>query len=194
VGSAKGWATDPVESDFLLFPVKLPVGAYRVTETTSPAYMRLFHISARDATATVKVKVVTGPRCCPVPGCCLPAHPRPSHRARSLRRGPAVPFVKNPPPAALPDLVALPSWQISVSHPPKQARDFLDFAATMWIGGNGPLDVEGFRSHASPVMKAYQYFWRNGHVIGRARAGTMGFDSKRATITGTSSSSRGTRC
>ena len=27
-------------------------------------------------------------------------------------------------------------------------------------------------------MKAYQYFWRNGHVIGRARAGTMGFDTK----------------
>jgi hypothetical protein len=26
-------------------------------------------------------------------------------------------------------------------------------------------------------MKAYQYFWRNGHVIGRARAGTMGFES-----------------
>ncbi len=27
-------------------------------------------------------------------------------------------------------------------------------------------------------MKAYQYFWQGGHVIGRARAGTMGFDSK----------------
>ena len=48
----------------------------------------------------------------------------------------------------------------------------------MWIGGHGPLDVEGFRSHASPVMKAYQYFWRGGHVIGRARAGTMGFDNQ----------------
>ena len=28
-------------------------------------------------------------------------------------------------------------------------------------------------------MKAYQYFWRNGHVIGRVRAGTMGFDSQK---------------
>jgi hypothetical protein len=27
-------------------------------------------------------------------------------------------------------------------------------------------------------MKAYQYFWRDGHVIGRVRAGTMGFDSQ----------------
>ena len=73
--------------------------------------------------------------------------------------------------------MALPAWQISASHSSK--GDFLDFAATVWIGGNGPLDVEGFRSHASPVMKAYQYFWRGGHVIGRARAGTMGFDNRR---------------
>jgi hypothetical protein len=48
----------------------------------------------------------------------------------------------------------------------------------VWAGGNPPLDVEGFRSDGSPVMRAYQYFWRNGHVIGRARAGTMGFDSR----------------
>jgi hypothetical protein len=46
----------------------------------------------------------------------------------------------------------------------------------VWVGGNGPLDVEGFRSHGSPVMQAYQYFWRDGHLIGRVRAGTMGFD------------------
>ncbi len=38
------------------------------------------------------------------------------------------------------------------------------------------LDVEGFRSNGSPIMKAYQYFWKNGRVIGRTRAGTMGFD------------------
>ena len=28
-------------------------------------------------------------------------------------------------------------------------------------------------------MKAYQYFWQGGHIIGRVRAGTMGFDSKK---------------
>jgi hypothetical protein len=46
----------------------------------------------------------------------------------------------------------------------------------VWVGGNSQLDVEGFRYNASPVMQAYQYFWRNGQIIGRARAGTMGFD------------------
>jgi hypothetical protein len=48
----------------------------------------------------------------------------------------------------------------------------------VWIGGNSQLDVQGFRSNGSPVMKAYQYFWQDGQIIGRARAGTMGFDSK----------------
>jgi hypothetical protein len=28
-------------------------------------------------------------------------------------------------------------------------------------------------------MKAYQYFWQGGHIIGRVRAGTMGFDSQK---------------
>jgi hypothetical protein len=84
----------------------------------------------------------------------------------------------DPPRSALPDLVPLPAWSISVSHPRNQTHDYLDFAATVWIGGHGPLDVQGFRSDGSPVMPAWQYFWRHGHVIGRARAGTMGFDSQ----------------
>ena len=72
----------------------------------------------------------------------------------------------------------LPSWGIRTRHDRRSGLDLLTFGATVWVGGNSPLDVEGFRSNGSPVMKAYQYFWRNGHVIGRARAGTMGFDSK----------------
>ena len=61
---------------------------------------------------------------------------------------------------------------------PHRASDQLDFGATVSVS-NAPLDVEGFRSNGSPVMKAYQYFWQNGKIIGRARAGTMGFDSKK---------------
>ena len=73
----------------------------------------------------------------------------------------------------------LPSWGIGVRHERRSGLDLLTFGATVWVGGNSPLDVEGFRSNGSPVMKAYQYFWRNGYVVGRARAGTMGFDSKK---------------
>jgi hypothetical protein len=101
--------------------------------------------------------------------------------SRPLPSLPKVPYLANPPKDALPDLVPLPSWGISTSHTKasgtRPARDLLNFGATVWVGGNSPLDVEGFRSHASPIMKAYQYFYRNGHVIGRARAGTMGFDN-----------------
>jgi hypothetical protein len=88
----------------------------------------------------------------------------------------------SPPASALPDLVPLPSWGIRVAHVRKTkthpASDQLNFGATVWVG-NAPLDVEGFRSNGSPVMKAYQSYWQNGKVIGRARAGTMGFDSKK---------------
>src|SRR6266567_4361592 len=60
-GIQKGWAVDPTGS-FLPFSrlVKLSVGVYQVTESISPAYARLFRISARDATATVKATVVKG--------------------------------------------------------------------------------------------------------------------------------------
>ena len=174
-GIQKDWAVDPMEGVFR--PVKLPLGSYRVTESISPAYTRLFRIPARDATATVNVKVVK-PHCCPVPGCCGQAAPRRAGQSRPLTRARAVRTMTNPPPSALPDLVPLPAWRIRVGHPRNQTHDYLNFAATVWIGGHGPLDVQGFRSDGSPIMKAYQYFWRNGHVIGRARAGTMGFDSQ----------------
>jgi hypothetical protein len=177
-GVQRGWATDPAESNFLGHQVKLRPGVYQVTGTITAEYARLLRIPAKDATATVKVKVVKGPRCCPIPGCCGPARPNGPH-GHALPRPPAgVPTLTSPPPSALPDLVALPAWSIRVSHPRKQTHDFLDFAATVWVGGHGPLDVEGFRSHATPVMKAYQYFWSGGKVIGRVRAGTMGFDGK----------------
>ena len=175
-GIQKDWATDPVASDFSMRRVKLAVGRYQMTETVAPSYRRLFRISARDATATVKVKVVKGPKCCPIPGCCHPSTTARPHGTPPRPPSAAVPTMASPPRSALPDLVPLPAWGIAVSHPAKQTHDYLNFGATVWIGGHGPLDVQGFRSNGSPVMKAYQYFWQHGHIIGRARAGTMGFD------------------
>jgi len=167
-GIAKGWAIDPAEGPGRLFTLTMG-STYTVTETISPRYAGLFHVMARNATASVKLTVVppAGP-----PG---PARPR----AGTLPALPAVPYLKNPPKSVLPDLVALPAWGMSASSSGKSAgkQDWLNFAATVWVGGNGPLDVEAFRSDASPVMPAYQYFYRNGKVIGRVRAGTMGFDS-----------------
>lgn len=81
-----------------------------------------------------------------------------------------------PPQAALPQLTALPSWGIATSS--QSGHDWLNFGATVWVGGNAPLDVEGFHVAGSPLMVAYQYFWQDGKVIGRAQVGTMGFDGQ----------------
>jgi hypothetical protein len=177
MGIQKGWAVDPAGGGFFSrpHPVKLPLGVYQVTGTINPVYVKLLHVPARDATVQVRVKVVKPSRCCP--RCCGTARRHSARGQAPLPPAPAVPTLTKPPASALPDLVPLPAWQIAVSHPRRQTHDFLNFGATVWIGGNGPLDVEGFRSHGSPIMKAYQYFWRGGHIIGRARAGTMGFDS-----------------
>jgi hypothetical protein len=164
MGVARGWGVDPPGSLYHLGP-----GDYKVTETITPRYMHLLHITAADATASVNLTVVKGRS-----GCCGQTPAKPARaRGGTLASSPPVPNLPNPPKAALPDLVPLPSWSINTLHT-RPGRDLLDFGATVWVG-NAPLDVEGFRSHGSPVMKAYQYFWLHGHVIGRTRAGTMGF-------------------
>lgn len=176
MGLAQGWAADPAAAFSFGFPqpiVRLAPGTYKVTATIAPQDVRLLRITAADATASVKLTVVKGR------GCCAAAAPKTAPgRARGLAPLPRVPYLASPPAAALPDLVPLPSWGIGAFHDRRSGRDLLTFGATVWVGGNSPLDVEGFRSNGSPVMKAYQYFWRNGHVVGRARAGTMGFDSQ----------------
>jgi Lysyl oxidase len=173
-GIEQGWGVDPFE--FSNQSYRLHLGTYQVTAKITSKYRQLLSISAGAGTAHVKIIVVKGTGCCAAPG---------THHGKSgtLPRLPKAKNLKNPPRDALPDLTPTPSWGISVGRIRKTKsrpeRDELDFNATVWIGGSSQLDVEGFRSHGSPIMKAYQYFWRNGHVIGRVRAGTMGFDTRK---------------
>jgi hypothetical protein len=168
-GIAKGWAVDPFGGFGFGPGLRLALGTYRVTMSINRPYTGLFGVSPADATASVRVRVVKAT------GCCGPSRPQGRASSQPLPSLPRnVPILANPPRDALPDLVPLPSWGITTNRQGHQ--DFLNFGATVWVGGNSPLDVEGFRSNGSPIMKAYQYFWRNGHVIGRVRAGTMGFE------------------
>ena len=175
-GIPRGWAVDP--SQFSGF--KLNRGTYEYTMAINPAYVRLFHIAWKDATATVKVLVAqykfpSGPgpaSSVRVPPNFVRVPAAPAHR--TLPSFPSARTLSHPPAAAEPDLVPLPSWGVSMTHR-KGEYDYLNFAATVWIGGNGPLDVEGFRSNASDTMQAYQYFYKGGRLIGKARVGTMGF-------------------
>jgi hypothetical protein len=164
MGIQRGWGVDSFGGLFKLAP-----GTYTATVTVAPQYVSLLGISAADATASVKVTVLKG---C---ACGGPAAHRPARALPALPR--SVPYLTHPPAAALPDLVPLPAWNIGAVHL-RSGKDLLDFNATVWVGGNSQLDVEGFRTNGSPVMQAYQYFWQNGRVIGRVRAGTMGFDSQ----------------
>jgi hypothetical protein len=166
-GIQQGWAVSGTQFGRTY---RLALGTYRVTESISPTYTRLFGIPPADATATVVMHVVKGSG-----GCCAPVGGT-RRQSAALAKLPAVPVLTNPPESALPDLVPLPAWGIRSRH--VAGRDLLSFSATVWVGGNGQLDVQGFRADSSPVMPAYQYFWQDGQVIGRARAGTMGFDSK----------------
>lgn len=172
-GIAKDWAVDPTEG--VTTPeLALSAGTYTVTESIAAQYRKLFGISARAATATVTVQVVNGN------GPAVPQSLRPAgSTARPLSSAPDAPLMTDPPQSVLPEMVALPAWQIGLSQTAANrghsATAAIIFAATVWIGGNGPLDVQGFRANGSPTMQAYQYFWRGGVVIGRAPVGTMGF-------------------
>jgi hypothetical protein len=170
-GIARGWAVDPADFDGL--NLKLALGKYTVTETVFPAYRRLLHIAWRDAKQVVTVHVVKGT------DCCFDGPQRHPAQGKPLPSLPRVATLHNPSRSALPDLVALPSWELRTAHAKKSGNDYLDFAATVWVGGNSPLDVEGFKTAGRSTMRAYQYYSKNGHIIGRTRAGTMGFDSKK---------------
>ena len=54
----------------------------------------------------------------------------------------------------------------------------LDFAATVYNGGRGPLVAEGFRKGSKKVMRAYQFFYRGDRQVGSARVGTMKYDKR----------------
>lgn len=172
-GVQKGWGVDPFE--FSDQSYRLRLGTYQVTATITSKYQKLLSIPAADASAHVTAVVVKGT------GCCGPDGRQARGRSGTLPKLPKVRTMHNPPRDVLPDLTPAPSLGIGVSRIKKtktrHERDELDFGATVWVGGGGPLDVEGFRSNGSPIMKAYQYFFRNGHVVGRLRAGTMGFDT-----------------
>jgi hypothetical protein len=173
-GIQRGWGVD---AGFI--SAKVPLGKYKVTVNITRYWQRVLHLTPSASTRTVTVKVVKPSQC----GgfiCTRPATKHHKTRHGALPVLPAnVPTLANPPSKSLPDLTPLPSWGIRVFHfGGAHKSDQLSFGATVWSGGNSRLDVEGFRKHGEPVMKAYQYFWKNGHIIGRARAGTMGFDDK----------------
>ncbi len=162
-GIDRGWA---VGLDDTSPSLPLKIGSYSVTVAIPARYAEIFHIPAAQAATTIAVKVVKAPPCC----------------APSARRGHGAatgsptlaPTVSHPAPSTLPDLIPLPSWGISTER--QNGHDYLDFGATVWDHGPAPMDIEGFRRPGTAVMDAYQYFFRNGVAVGRAKVGTLRYD------------------
>ena len=166
-GIDRGWAVG-VDSTAPSIPLKL--GAYSVMVSIPPRWARLFHIPSASARTTIAVKVVKAPPCCGAN-----AHHGHGRIAPAGTPTPA-PTMTSPPASTLPDLVPLPSWGISINR--QAGRDYLDFGATVWDHGQAPMDIEGFRRPGTNVMDAYQYFFRNGVAVGRAKVGILKYDAQ----------------
>ena len=80
------------------------------------------------------------------------------------------------PTSVLPDLIPLPAFGISTHT--ENGHDLLDFSATVYNGGRGPLVAEGYRRGSEQVMDAYQFFYSGGHQVASTRVGTMEYDAR----------------
>jgi Lysyl oxidase len=199
-GIDRGWANDIADpygyyGDTAQPILDLPDGHYLVHVSIRRTYRDLFSIPKIDASVTVGVTLDTSRHCrsscyAPVRSSAAPATRTDSNQAATATGAPtpaaglapstaSVPIVRRPDRATLPNLIPLPAWGMGIRHDRRSGRDALDFAATVWDSGPAPLVVEGFRRSGSDVMDAYQYFYRDGEPVGRARVGTLEFDAKR---------------
>jgi Lysyl oxidase len=168
-GIDRGWA---VGLDDVAPAVRLPLGTYTIKVSLAPRYAAMFGVAPADATTTVTAHIVR-PLPCP-PSCGGVA----SHRRGGTAPGflPRVATDNSPDPSTMPDLIPLPAWGMGIDR--QVGRDYLDFGATVWDAGPAPMDVEGFRRPGTNIMDAFQYFFRNGKPVGRAKAGTMLYDAR----------------
>lgn len=150
-------------------PLRVRPGRYEVRASIGAAYRRLFAVAPDAASARMRVRVVRGrgrPGFPPPP--VAPTAPAESRLTASSS------IALPPDPATVPDLVALPPWQVSTRS--RRGRDSLLFAGSPWNAGPGQLLVEGYRRPGRDVMQAVQSFVdRAGNVTATAPAGRMAF-------------------
>ncbi len=74
--------------------------------------------------------------------------------------------------STVPDLRALPAFQISTSV--EGELDLLNFSSVTWNAGPAPLVIDGFRNDDDPdLMDAHQTFYADGEAVGSAPIGTL---------------------
>jgi hypothetical protein len=168
--AAFGFADDPTRRRYR---VPLAAGRYVVRMEIAPQYQVLFGIPPDYAAVTLDLTVAKESRL----GRRTHAPELEGHAA-APPGGEEPPLLPDPDPSLLPDLVALPAWNIELLR--NNGRNYLGFAASAWNAGPGALVVEGFRRGEAPVMDAYQYFYDESLTtpVGRTAAGTLFYDSR----------------
>ncbi|HZK52431.1 MAG TPA: hypothetical protein VFD47_12820 [Actinomycetota bacterium] len=169
-GIDQGWGSSILEYGGVR--LKGPNGRYTVTASIADKFVDVLGIPNELASAEMTVKLKTSKR---GGGGCHHCGHRSKVFARQQRSA-DVPVIENPDPGILPDLAALPAFGMGVSNRKKQ---FLRFAATVWVDGASGLHVEGFRRPNEDVMDANQYFYENGEVVGKAPVGEFEYDARR---------------
>jgi Lysyl oxidase len=186
-GIDQGWASSVggygFEGGGGVRPLRLRAGRYRVVASIAPAFRRLFEIPADRAEARLALRVTPGfrdrmrrrGRGMPVPEeVIVPVE------AGSAAAAPGPAAVAAQDPATMPDLVALPPWDVSVNRARRSRRELLRFAGTPWNAGPAPLVVDGYRRTGRLTMDAFQSFVdRDGNVVGTAPAGEMAYHAVR---------------
>lgn len=172
-GVDEGWAVQATSYDRPI-AFRLREGRYVARISIAARYAELFGVAPEDAAAEVRFRVVRSNDCF---DCVYRPRTANAGGEHGRRRLTAAPASVAPNPDTLPDLVALPSFGISVGS--RRHRDVLSFGAHVWNRGPSPLVVEGFRRPGESIMDAYQYFTRHDRVVGRASVGAFEFDTRR---------------
>ena len=167
-GIEQDWGASVAQGAFRGFYLRLKEGRYTMRIAIADRYLALFDVVPDAAAVSLTVVVEEGRD---------GRRPGTSRTADLGTRTTEVPTVDAAGAAGMPDLQPLPSWGIGVRR--TKRGDFLTFGANVWVSGNGPLVVEGFRREGERVMDAYQYFWEDGAPVGRTRVGEMEFDDRR---------------
>jgi hypothetical protein len=168
-GIQAGWSVRTAAPHWAAFPLFIEDGTYTAVVSVNQPYRDLFGFPPGQSSATVQVTVrtVTTSGAAATPPSSIPLKPagqRPTGAA-------------NVPEGPRPDLRPLPAFAIYTPY--DEERDYLAFAATVWVAGTSPLVVDGFRRPDQDVMDAYQYFYdTRGRQVGYAPVGTMQWDSR----------------
>jgi hypothetical protein len=182
LGIDNGWGAPlyPV----MTIPRHIRDGQYTLTIAIDPAYASQLQIPAAQATATLGVTLTSngGGKCPPF---CSPAQAaaRSAGTPAEGPHGPVSPYLSAAAalasgPDGVPDMRALPAHDMSTEHNPFDGNDYLDFAATIWNAGTGPLVLEGFRPGAAELMPVTQFIYRNGKPVSSQQVGEFEFDTR----------------